>query len=188
MFCTFVCGVSFSTHSRAHFYYSIMFQPWKARYNKISDPLLFPRPDENLEQLPWAKKGKRKVPYPACHEDGTPTYAIYIDEADNAIKFRSYCCGWAVDFWPDGRNTCVNVYADINNDFIKNTAADKMEGLCGGHISGNKADDWSTCGIPRTPLTPNEDASMKAMEESCHEGDHDSSGYPGGTRLDNIGN
>ncbi|KAK2167125.1 hypothetical protein LSH36_32g22005 [Paralvinella palmiformis] len=164
-------------------------KPWKAKYETISNPLYFPRTGENLDQLPWAKKGgkKRKVPYPACHESGTPTYAIYVDPAEKAIKFRSYCCGWAVDFWPDGRNTCVNVYADMNNDFIKNTAADSMEGLCGGKINGSRKEDWSTCGIPRTPLTANEDASMTAMEQSCHEGDHNGSGYPGGTRLDAPG-
>ena len=113
-----------------------------------------------------------------------PTYSIYIDAAEQAIKFRSYCCGWAVDFWPDGRNTCVNVYADMNNDFIKNTAANDMEGLCGGKINVPKVEDWSTCGKPRTPVTPNEDDSMTLIEESCHEGDHNGSGFPGGARID----
>ena len=162
-------------------------QPWQARYNTIDDPLYFPRPDENLDELPWAKEGKKKVPDAACTDRGTPSFSIYIDSVNQAIKFRSYCCGWAVDFWPDGRNTCVNVYADLENSFIQSIAG-SMEGLCGGQIGGSKADDWSTCGLPRTPLTPNEDSSMTAIEVSCHEGDHDSSGYPGGTRLDNVGN
>jgi hypothetical protein len=67
----------------------------------------FPRAGELPAQ--W----KHPIRQPECADF---PYEMWIDQVEEKISFRSHkdCCGWAVDFWPRGRDTCINIYAQVN--------------------------------------------------------------------------
>ena len=67
--------------------------------------------------------------YTICISYQTTTLSQYLNtqlvivscfcstQTNEVISLRSHkdCCGWAVDFWPRGRDTCVNLYAQVRS-------------------------------------------------------------------------
>ncbi len=45
-----------------------------------------------------------------------PVYTVTTNEALNRIEMRSDCCYWAIDWYPDEWNTCIDIWAVMAND------------------------------------------------------------------------
>ena len=75
----------------------------------------FPRAGEQFNNAASPEYWNPAVPRPTC---ATNPYEMWIDQTNDVISLRSHfdCCGWAVDFWPRGRDTCVNLYAQVRTN------------------------------------------------------------------------
>ena len=134
--------------------------------------------DSGYRQFPYlgedTSSWNSHVPEPAC----TPDYEIWSE--GGMIKFRSYCCGWAVDFIPNGRCTCVKIYSQNGNENIESFKG-QMDGLCG-NMDGDRHNDWRKC-LTGEAVEENKVSSLEEIAESCKDGDNDGQSYIGGTKL-----
>jgi len=107
------------------------------------------------------------------------TCKVYsLERNGNQIEFRSNpeCdCGWAVDWIPCERNTCIIIYSQASRHAEREGIVD---GMCG--PMKTKADDWVCCfgGGPCTDFDE--------ISKSCQHGDNDGQSYIGSTKLHNM--